>query len=116
MFVLQDTVHNLPDLVKWHAALCGGVICGPDFVVRGRGVCHSYQAGLESTRLLWMTDAFVHAHPQVADATLYRTKVFVETDMSHNHLKPVYISTSIVIFIHLRFENRQLKTKTSATS
>jgi hypothetical protein len=80
VFVLKDTVHNIPDLVKWHAALCGGVICAPDFVIGGRGVCHSYQAGLESVRLLWMTDAFVHAHPQVADATLHRTK-YLETKL-----------------------------------
>ena len=76
VFVLQDTVHNIPVLVKWHAALCGGVVCGPEFLVRGDGVCHSYHAGLESTRLVWMTDEFIHAHPRVADETLYRTKFF----------------------------------------
>lgn len=72
VFVVKS-FENVPSLIKWHAALCGGLICEPTVVTQGSGICHTFQAALESVRLLWMTDSFVRAHPTIADATVHRT-------------------------------------------
>ncbi len=76
MFVVES-FENVPGLIKWHAALCGGLICEPTVVTQGSGICHTFQAALESVRLLWMTDSFVRAHPTIADATVHRTSELV---------------------------------------
>ena len=72
LFVLQS-LESIPLSVTWNAALCGGVICDPNFVVSGTGVCIKYQSALQSQRLLWMTERFIRSHGHIADATIHRT-------------------------------------------
>lgn len=71
MFILKN-VENIPLRVLWHAALCGGVICGPEYVIHGDGPCMTYHSALSMQRLLWMTDRFVRAHGSLSHGTLHR--------------------------------------------
>ena len=71
MFIVKN-VANVPMRVLWNAALCGGVICGPEYVIHGDGPCMTYHAALGTQRLLWMTDRFVRAHGSLSHGTLHR--------------------------------------------
>lgn len=72
VFVCLD-VTSPPSCVQWNAALGGGQICAQEYVVSQTGPCLTFEPAMKSHRIIWMTDAFITANPNMADATIHRT-------------------------------------------
>ncbi len=67
VFVVRDLA-NIPARILWIVILVGGTVCNWDFLAHdGRGASITYHAALASRRLVYMTDAFVEAHPRLCE-------------------------------------------------
>ena len=71
MFVVK-ALTSVSLAVRWNAALSGGMICQPPFVNENSGPCLTFCPAIASTRFIWISNAFIAAHPDIASATIAR--------------------------------------------
>lgn len=56
---------DLPNVVKWRAALTGGVVIEPDTLTRREGPCIVFDSLLASRRRVWFSYEFKRSFPDV---------------------------------------------------
>ena len=66
------SVFEPPTEVRWHAILGGGTIVDVAFVKSGTGVSQAFKAALQTQRVLWLTDAFMDSHRDLARGLVNR--------------------------------------------
>ena len=72
VFCVKDLI-DPPKACKWHAVLCGGIVCKWDFVRSTAGSASiAYLPALKQRRLIYMTDAFIGIYPNISEIILQR--------------------------------------------